>query len=157
MRNMWLIIRREYLERVRTRSFLLLTLLLPAIMAMAFVLPLRLASMSVGRPEHLVLVVSSQRFGEVVRRQLLSQTPVPNEEDTGQQINNADSSRAHYVIEVDSHPTETERAILRSQLATGTMQSQLQSADGQSKACSGLVLRQFGQVTHLDYLTSVAR
>ena len=82
MRNMWLIIRREYLERVRTRSFLVLTLLLPAIMALAFVLPLRLASMSVGRPEHLVLVVSSQQFGQVVRRQLLSQTPVPTEENS---------------------------------------------------------------------------
>ena len=31
MRNTWLIIKREYLERVRTRSFMVLTLLLPAI------------------------------------------------------------------------------------------------------------------------------
>jgi len=129
MRNMWLIIRREYLERVRTRSFLVLTLLLPAIMAMAFVLPLRLASMSVGRPEHLVLVVSSQRFGEVVRRQLLSQTPAPNEEDTGEQINNAGSSRAHYVIEVDAHATEDERGRLRAQLAAGTIDAYLWLTD----------------------------
>jgi len=80
MRNMWLIIRREYLERVRTRSFLVLTLLLPAIMAMAFVLPLRLASMSVGRPEHLVLVVSSQRFGEAVHAVVQTRTEVTGDE-----------------------------------------------------------------------------
>jgi ABC-2 type transport system permease protein len=129
MRNTWLIIRREYLERVRTRSFLLLTLLLPAIMALAFVLPLRLASMSVGRPEHLVLVVSSQRFGEMVRQQLLSQTPAPNEEDTGEQINNTGTSRAHYLIDVDARPTEVERTLLRLQLATGTIDAYLWLSD----------------------------
>ncbi len=129
MRNIWLIIRREYLDRVRTRSFLLLTLLLPAIMALAFVLPVRLASMSVGRPEHLVLVVSNPRFGELARRQLLAQTPAPNDEDTGEQINNPGNSRAHYVIDVDSHPSEAERALLHSQLAAGTIDGYLWLTD----------------------------
>jgi ABC-2 type transport system permease protein len=129
MRNVWLIIRREYVERVRTRSFLVLTLLLPAIMALAFVLPLRLASMSVGRPEHLVLVVSSQPFGELVRRQLLSQTPTANDEDTGEQINNAGNSAARYVIDVDTHPTDAERATLRSHLAAGAIDGYLWLTD----------------------------
>jgi ABC-2 type transport system permease protein len=129
MRNVWLIIRREYLDRVRTRSFLVLTLLLPGMMAMAFVLPLRLASMSVGRPEHLVLVVSSQPLGELVRRQLLSQSPVPNDEDTGEQINNASSSGSHYVIDVDPHPTDAERADLRTRLAAGAIDGYLWLTD----------------------------
>jgi ABC-2 type transport system permease protein len=129
MRNVWLIIRREYVERVRTRSFLVLTLLLPAIMALAFVLPLRLASMSVGRPEHLVLVVSSQPFGELVRRQLLSQTPTANDEDTGEQINNAGNSTARYVIDVDTYPTDAERATLRSHLAAGAIDGYLWLTD----------------------------
>ena len=129
MRNVWLIIRREYVERVRTRSFLVLTLLLPAMMALAFVLPLRLASMSVGKPEHLVLVVSSQPFGEMVRRQLLSQTPAANEENTGEQINQAGHSGAHYVIDVESQPTDAERALLRSQLAAGAIDGYLWLTD----------------------------
>ena len=33
MRNIWLIARREYLERIRTKSFIVMTILLPAIMA----------------------------------------------------------------------------------------------------------------------------
>jgi len=33
MRNIWLIARREYLERIRTKSFIVMTVLLPAIMA----------------------------------------------------------------------------------------------------------------------------
>ena len=42
MRNTWLVIKREYLERVRQRSFIVLTLLLPAIMIGAFVIPAKL-------------------------------------------------------------------------------------------------------------------
>ncbi len=129
MRNVWLIIRREYVERVRTRSFLVLTLLLPAMMALAFVLPLRLASMSVGKPEHLVLVVSSQSFGEMVCRQLLSQTPAANEENTGEQINQAGHSGAHYVIDVETQATGAERALLRSQLAAGAIDGYLWLTD----------------------------
>ena len=33
MHNVWTLIRREYLERVRTRSFVIFTLLMPAAMA----------------------------------------------------------------------------------------------------------------------------
>src|SRR5579864_9045146 len=45
MRNTWLILKREYLERVRTRSFLVLTLLLPGIMTVLMALPAKLATM----------------------------------------------------------------------------------------------------------------
>src|SRR5579864_9551808 len=105
MRNVWLIIRREYMERVRTRSFVVLTLLLPAMMTLAFVLPMRLASMSIGKPEHLVLVASNLPFGQMVRRQLLAQTPAANDQDTGEQISNAGNSASRYVIDVDSRPS----------------------------------------------------
>ena len=45
MHNVWLIIRREYLERVRTKSFIISTLLLPAFMFGVTVLPSKLAMM----------------------------------------------------------------------------------------------------------------
>jgi ABC-2 type transport system permease protein len=134
MRNVWLIIRREYLERVRTRSFVVLTVLLPAIMALAFVLPVRLASMSVGTPEHLVLVVSSPPFGEMVRRQLLAQTPAASDQDTGDQINHAGNAAPHYVIDVDAHPSEAERDALRSRLAAGAIDGYLWLTDGAIQA-----------------------
>ena len=129
MRNVWLIIRREYVERVRTRSFVVLTLLLPAIMTLAFVLPMRLASMSIGKPEHLVLVTSNLSFGQMVRRQLLAQTPAANDQDTGEQINNAGNSASHYVIDVDSSPSDAERAALRSRLAAGAIDGYLGVTD----------------------------
>ncbi len=64
MRNTWLIIKREYLERVRTRSFIVLTLLLPAIVGGAFILPMKIATMkSGGKTPHLVVVTSSLPIG----------------------------------------------------------------------------------------------
>ena len=44
MRNTWTIIQREYLERVRTRAFLISTVLVPLFMFAAVVLPARFMS-----------------------------------------------------------------------------------------------------------------
>jgi ABC-2 type transport system permease protein len=70
MRNTWLIIRREYLERVRTRSFVVLTLLLPAIMTGVMILPAKLATLE--KKPRIVVVTSTPQFGETVRQGLLS-------------------------------------------------------------------------------------
>ncbi len=54
LRNTWLIIRREYLERVRTRSFIVLTLLAPAIMTVLLLLPAKLATVG-EKAKHIVV------------------------------------------------------------------------------------------------------
>ncbi len=74
LRNTWLIIRREYLERVRTRSFIVLTLLAPAIMTVLMLLPAKLATMG-EKAKHIVVVTSTPQFGEIVRQGLLSASP----------------------------------------------------------------------------------
>ena len=53
LRNTWLVIKREYLERVRQRSFIVLTLLLPAIMIGAFAIPAKLSSMKNSKIQRL--------------------------------------------------------------------------------------------------------
>jgi ABC-2 type transport system permease protein len=115
MRNTWLIIQREYMQRVRTKSFLVLTLLAPAIMTGMMVLPAKLASMG-ENAQHIVVVTSTPQVGEMVRQQLLS----PNRTGNGKDDNENDSqssaakqfSRNQYVIDVDSNPTDAERASL---------------------------------------------
>jgi ABC-2 type transport system permease protein len=79
LRNTWLVIKREYLERVRQRSFIVLTLLLPAIMIGAFVIPAKLSRMKSSTRKRLVVVTSTQQFGEIVRQQLLA-TNKPDDE-----------------------------------------------------------------------------
>jgi ABC-2 type transport system permease protein len=118
MRNTWLIIKREYLERVRTRSFLVLTLLLPAIMTVLMALPAKLATMG-QKAQHLVLVTSTPQFGESVRQQLLAAPIVDEEEEaTGSEKNAKAKPEDDYIIDLDANPSEAERAALRDRVST---------------------------------------
>src|SRR5580693_6588908 len=127
MRNLWLIIKREYLERVRTRSFLVLTLLLPAIMAGAFIIPAKLSSMKSAQTQRLVVVTSTPQFGEIVRQQLVAK-PDGATADTGKEkdkgdddkdLGKADESSRNYAIEVDSNSSDAERTALRNRVDAG--------------------------------------
>jgi ABC-2 type transport system permease protein len=72
MRNTWLIIRREYLERVRTRSFLISTILLPAFMFGVTVLPSMLASRKNTAVRRIVVAASDQTMADAIAKQLSS-------------------------------------------------------------------------------------
>src|ERR1700729_3236194 len=112
MRNTWLIIQREYLERVRQRSFLVLTLLLPAIIVGAFLIPSKLSRMKNSTTQRVVVVTSSPQFGEIVRQQLLASTKPGEEASAGadkgkdkddDDKDNEDKPSRDYAIEVDSN------------------------------------------------------
>ena len=80
MRNFWVIIKREYLQRVRTRSFLILTLLVPGIMTVVMLLPAKLATMG-EKAQHIVVVTSTPQFGEMVRQHFLSAMTATDDDD----------------------------------------------------------------------------
>ncbi len=104
--------KREYVERVRTRAFLVLTLLLPGIMTVLMALPAKLATMGQKAP-HLVIVASTQQFGETVRQQLLSPSIGDDDDETATARSNAKQKpEDRYVIDIDASPTEAERAVL---------------------------------------------
>ena len=70
MRNMFIIARREYLERIRSKAFIVMTVLIPVLMLGATVLPTFLMLRGSGETKHLVVVASSQATGELLRDQL---------------------------------------------------------------------------------------
>lgn len=70
MRNVWVVGKREYLERVRTKAFLISTILLPLFMAAMMILPGKLASMKTGRVKKITVVASTPEFGRYVEKQL---------------------------------------------------------------------------------------
>jgi ABC-2 type transport system permease protein len=120
MRNTWLIIRREYLERVRTRSFVVLTLLLPAIMTGVMILPAKLANIG-EKSEHIVVVTSTPQFGETVRQGLMfagRDTGDSDDDESSSETKAAKTSDQQYIIDVDTNPTEAERAILRDKIVS---------------------------------------
>ena len=115
MRNIWVILKREYLERVRTRTFLVLTLLAPAFMTALMILPVKLATMG-QKPEHIVIMASTQQFGDTVRQQLLAEPPV-GEENEGEEGTAKPKPQDLYTIDVDTTATEAERAALRDKIS----------------------------------------
>jgi ABC-2 type transport system permease protein len=128
MHNIWLIVQREYLERVRTRSFIVLTLLIPAIMTVMMVLPATLATVG-QKSQHIVLVTSSPHFGEIVRRQLLSAAAPSDENQPETEPAAKRKAGTSDVIDVDSNPTASERAVLRGKVDSGAIDGYLWLTD----------------------------
>jgi ABC-2 type transport system permease protein len=71
MHNVFLIARREYLERVRSKAFLIMTILFPVLMAAATIGPSMLfTTMLKQGTKHFVVVVSRQSVGDAIKEQL---------------------------------------------------------------------------------------
>jgi ABC-2 type transport system permease protein len=101
MRNLRLIAKREYLERVRTRAFLLSTLLLPVLMFAVTVLPARLMLRG-GNTRHLVVVASPQ-MGPAIQQALA--TPATPDRESGR-------TATRFVVDLTSDTSPADRARL---------------------------------------------
>ena len=64
MRKVWAVIRREFVERVRTRAFILSTLLFPLFMGILVVLPAYLMSRSTGTKAIALVDATSDDLGQ---------------------------------------------------------------------------------------------
>lgn len=114
MRNTWLIIKREYLQRVRTRSFLVLTILAPVIMTVLMAAPAKFATMG-QKPQHITIVTSNQQFGDALRQQLLA-NPI-----AGESVNADDSAKQkqddQYIVDLDTNASDAEKTVLRNKVS----------------------------------------
>jgi ABC-2 type transport system permease protein len=68
MRNIWLIARREYLERVRAKSFLIMTILIPLLMG-GLLVGAGLANSSLGS-NHIAVVTDDKQFADDLKAEL---------------------------------------------------------------------------------------
>lgn len=114
MRNVWLVLQREYLEKVRTKAFLFTTFFIPLLMGASIGLPTKLASMKSNRVSHIVVVVSSQATGDAIRSQLAQRS-----QDIG----------GKYQVDVDLTATEAERAALAAKVKSGQLDGFLWATD----------------------------
>ena len=124
MRNVWLIARREYLERVRTRSFMIMTILIPVLMAGLMIGPGMLADKISHRAKHLVVVASSEATGEAIRDQMLhtqQQSRATAEEARKSSLKKAPAVPPELTIDVDtdtgaSHKAELTKKVVSKEL-----------------------------------------
>ena len=80
MRNIWLIARREYLERVRTKGFMIATILIPLLMGGGITVSILIAKHAKSS-SHIVIVTPDLQLGSDLKTQLQRDT------DNGMQVN----------------------------------------------------------------------
>jgi ABC-2 type transport system permease protein len=107
MHNSFLIARREYLERVRSKSFLFITIFIPALMFCVTALPTLIASRFSGAARHVVVVASDSRTADLIRDQL--QTGADDDKEARAE---SGAPAARYLVDVDTNATAGERAAL---------------------------------------------
>ena len=72
MHNAWLVIQREYIERIRSKAFIIMTLLMPLFMASTILIPALLSNLRSGVTRHIVLVANHGELAEAIKQQLIA-------------------------------------------------------------------------------------
>jgi ABC-2 type transport system permease protein len=110
MHNVLLIARREYLERVRTRAFVVMTFFIPALMAGLIVVPQLLMTRGGNETKRMVVVAADRDTAEMIRSR------IEQEQSASQSANPANTKRGlpptHFSIEIDTNTTAEERTAL---------------------------------------------
>jgi ABC-2 type transport system permease protein len=116
MRNTYLIAKREYLERIRTRAFMVMTVLIPLLMGGSLVLPGLFIGQHAQGTKRMVVVASDQRSGEVIANELKAakNDALQQRESVTHQggLPKRALPASHVEIEVDTNSSEGHRAAL---------------------------------------------
>jgi len=111
MHNIFIIAKREYLERVRTRAFVIMTFLIPGLMIGVSVVPTMLANRGSNETKHMVVVAADRDTAEQIRSRIEQ-----DEDKASQHEGKSGTTRklppAHYTVEVSTNATDAERASL---------------------------------------------
>jgi ABC-2 type transport system permease protein len=114
MHNIFIIAKREYLERVRSRAFVIMTFFIPLLMLGVTVVPSMLMLRGTGETKHMVVVSADQETAEMIRSRIEQRQ---GEAKTGQQENAKPGKRGglnpvRYTVEVSTDTSDTSRAAL---------------------------------------------
>jgi ABC-2 type transport system permease protein len=116
MRNTYLIAKREYLERIRTRAFMVMTVLIPLLMGGSLVLPALFIGQRAQGTKRMVVVASDQRSGEVIANELTAAKNDVLKQRESITHQGGPPKRglppSHVEIEVDTNSSEAHRAAL---------------------------------------------
>ncbi|HWR34883.1 MAG TPA: ABC transporter permease [Clostridia bacterium] len=124
MRNTWLILRREYLERVRSKAFILFTVLMPVFVVGIIMVPSKLASMRSGGDHHIVVAGSNEFVANAVKQQLENGVAALR---TGFEGRSENPPR--YFVEVSLDASEAGRKALTERVNNGTLEGFLWVGD----------------------------
>ncbi len=114
MHNVWLIIKREYLERIRSKWFVIFTIAMPALMAGSVLLPAKLAQIKSSNVRKLVLVTDNPAVADAVKQQLMEPPKPDKNAPMGEQ-----EQPTNYQITIVTDTSDAEKDALRQQVSDG--------------------------------------
>ena len=109
MHNTFIIAKREYLERVRSRSFVIMTFFIPLLMFGVTVVPTMLANRGTNETKHMVVVAADRDTAEMIR------SGIEQKQDEKSQNTPAKKRSlppTHFTVEVSTDTTDSARAAL---------------------------------------------
>jgi ABC-2 type transport system permease protein len=114
MHNILIIAKREYLERVRTRSFVIMTFFIPLLMFGAILMPTLLMNRTSGEAKHMVVVAADRDTAEIIRSHIEQKQ---DEEKSGSKADSKLGEKrglppSHFTVEVSTNTADSERAAL---------------------------------------------
>jgi ABC-2 type transport system permease protein len=114
MHNIFIIAKREYLERVRTRSFVIMTLFIPLLMFGIIVVPTMLANRGSNETKRMVVVAGDRDTAEMIRSRIEQKQDQEKSEDKGGVKLNQKRSLlpTNFTVEVSTNTADSERAAL---------------------------------------------
>ena len=122
MRNTFIIAKREYLERVRSRSFVIMTLFIPALMFGVTVVPTMLANRGSNESKRMVVVASDRDTAEMIRSRIEQKQDQANPEKKDINLGQKRGlPPAHFTVEVSTDITDAQRAALTEKVKDKTL------------------------------------
>jgi ABC-2 type transport system permease protein len=120
MHNIFIIAKREYLERVRTRSFLTMTLFIPLLMFGVTAVPTLLANRKSNETKHMVVVTADRGTGEMIRSRIEQRQEAEKSADKTEIKlgGKRELPPANFSVEVSTNTSEAERAALKEKVKT---------------------------------------
>ena len=114
MHNIFVIAKREYLERVRSRSFVIMTFLIPLLMFGATAGPTLLMTRTSSAPKHMVVVAADRDIAEMIRSRIEKKQDEQKSEDKtdGGPLQKRNVVPARFTVEISTNTAESERAAL---------------------------------------------
>jgi ABC-2 type transport system permease protein len=108
LRNVWVVTKREYVERVRSKAFLIMTILTPALMAMNVFLPTLFIGAKTGGTRSVVVVSSRPELADAIKTRLTRPKDKPSQDDRSPDL--------RYTVTTSTDMTEANRQSLQKQI-----------------------------------------
>jgi len=111
MHNIFIIAKREYLERVRSRAFVIMTFFIPVLMFAVTALPTMMMMRGSNETKRMVVVAGDRDTGEMIRSRI-EQKQEQQADTPDKQLSDKRLPPTHYSVEVSTNTTPADRAAL---------------------------------------------